>query len=359
MKRILVINAGSGSIKTALFHLEAEPQEIRRDVAAAANTDAAVAAAFRLTEPYGPGGAGGHGGPGGNAKPFTAIVHRIVHGGPGYAEPTRLTPAVIADLRRLIPLAPNHLPMALSLVDAFSAKYPASQPIACFDTGFHAALPGVARRLPIPGEYDAAGVRRYGFHGLSCASVIDALRRGAEPERADARLVIAHLGNGCSLTATRHGRSLDTTMGFTPLGGVMMSTRSGDLDPGVLSHLARTYGLDPNALEDVASHRSGLLGVSSVSGDMQTLLARTDEDSRLAVAMFVYQVAKSVGALAVALGGIDELVFTGGIGEHAAEIRRRICDRLEWMHIPRVTVIPADEERAMAVAASALLRELP
>jgi acetate kinase len=346
---MLVVNAGSGSIKTASFRLESEPQELCRDVTDAATADAAVTEALRMAERYRQEDPAG----------FGIIVHRIVHGGAAYAAPTRLTPAVLNDLRQLVPLAPNHLPTALALVDAFSAKYPASQAVACFDTGFHASLPAVARRLPIPAEYDTAGVRRYGFHGLSCASVIDALRRGPDPDRADARLVIAHLGNGCSLTATHHGRSVDTTMGFTPFGGVMMSTRSGDLDPGVLSHLARTWGFDGDALEEVVSHRSGLLGVSTVSSDMRTLLGRTDENSRLAVEMFVYQVAKSVGALAVVLGGIDGLVFTGGIGEHAAEIRRRVCERLEWMHIPHVTVVPADEELAMARAAVALLKNSP
>ena len=346
MGAMLVINAGSGSVKTASFRLESEPEELCRDAADAATADAAVTEAFRMAERF-------------SQESFAVIVHRIVHGGAAYAAPTRLTTAVLNDLRQLIPLAPNHLPTALKLVEAFTAKYPTSQAVACFDTGFHASLPAVARRLPIPAEFDEAGVRRYGFHGLSCASVIDALRRDADPERADVRLVIAHLGSGCSLTATHHGRSIDTTMGFTPFGGVMMSTRSGDLDPGVLSHLARTHGLDGDALEEVVSHQSGLLGVSSVSGDMRTLLARTDENSRLAVEMFVYQVAKSVGALAVALGGIDGLVFTGGIGEHAAEIRRRVCERLEWMHIPYVTVVPADEERAMANEAFALLKESP
>jgi len=347
MSAMLVINAGSGSIKTASFRVESEPEELSRAAADAATADAAVTEALRMAERYG------------QQEPFAVIVHRIVHGGAAYATPTRLTPAVVHDLRQLIPLAPNHLPTALALVEAFNAKYPASQPVACFDTGFHATLPAVARRLPIPAEYDEAGVRRYGFHGLSCASVIDALRRGADPGRADARIVIAHLGSGCSLTATHYGRSVDTTMGFTPFGGVMMSTRSGDLDPGVLAYLARTYGLDGDALEEVVSHRSGLLGVSTVTSDMRTLLDRTDENSRLAVEMFVYRVAKSVAELAVALGGIDGLVFTGGIGEHAAEIRQRVCERLEWIRIPFVTVIPADEELAMARAAFALLKDLP
>ena len=166
-------------------------------------------------------------------------------------------------------------------------------------------------------------MRRYGFHGLSCASVIDTLRRGTDPQLAESRLVIAHLGNGCSLTATRHGQSVDTTMGLTPIGGVMMSTRSGDLDPGVVAHLARTYRLDGDGFEDILSHRSGLLGVSGVSGDMRTLLSRDDRESRLAIEMFVYQIAKAVAALAAALEGIDGLVFTGGIGEHAADIRTK------------------------------------
>ncbi len=202
-------------------------------------------------------------------------------------------------------------------------------------------------------------MRRYGFHGLSCASVIDALRRDRDPELAESRLVIAHLGNGCSLTATRHGQSVDTTMGLTPIGGVMMSTRSGDLDPGVVAHLARTYRLDGDGFEDILSHRSGLLGVSGVSGDMRTLLSRDDRESRLAIEMFVYQIAKAVAALAAALEGIDGLVFTGGIGEHAADIRTQIEARLHWLRIPWIGVVPANEERMMALAAAALLKDIP
>lgn len=347
MNTALTVNAGSGSIRTALFELAADPHELGRASSPVNTADEAVALALHETERW----SGEHS--------VDVVAHRLVHGGPSYAAPARLTPELIADLRRLIPFAPNHLPTALRLIDAFSARYPSIPAIACFDTGFHASLPAVAKRLPIPSEYDQAGVHRYGFHGLSCASVIDALRRGSDPKLAELRLVIAHLGNGCSLTATRDGRSVDTTMGFTPLGGVMMSTRSGDLDPGAVAHLARTYAFDGDRLEDILSHRSGLLGVSGVSGDMRELLSRDDRESRLAVDMFVYQIVKAVGSLAAALGGIDGLIFTGGIGEHATEIRRRIEARLAWLAIPWIGLVPADEERMMALAASALLKEGP
>jgi acetate kinase len=345
MTTALAVNAGSGSIRTALFVLAAEPRELGRTSSPVSTPDAALTAALRDAGRWEA------------QQRFGVIAHRVVHGGPQYFAPTRLTPAVLADLRRLIPFAPNHLPWALALIDAFARRFPSVPAIACFDTGFHATMPAVAKRLPIPSEYDLTGVRRYGFHGLSCASVIDALRRGRDPERAEARLVIAHLGNGSSLTATHHGRSVDTTMGFTPLGGVMMSTRSGDLDPGVVAHLIRTHHLGADHLEEILSHRSGLLGVSGLTGDMRTLLARTDRDSQLAVDMFVYQIAKAIGALAAALEGIDGLVFTGGIGEHAADIRKRIEARLAWLRIPWIGVVPADEERMMVLAAGPLLKE--
>jgi acetate kinase len=237
MTTTLAVNAGSGSIKTALFELGAEPRELDRVSTPASTAEEMTAAALREAARCDA------------SHPLGAIVHRVVHGGPSYAAPVWLTPAVLADLRQLIPFAPNHLPTALRLIDALAARYPSVPAIACFDTGFHASLPPVARRLPIPSAYDQTGVRRYGFHGLSCASVVDSLRRGPDPQLAESRLVIAHLGNGCSLTATRHGQSIDTTMGLTPLGGVMMSTRSGDLDPGVVAHLARTFGLDGDGIE--------------------------------------------------------------------------------------------------------------
>ena len=345
MSAILVVNVGSGSVKTALFSCEPEPRELGRAGAPATTAADAVSRALELAATL-PGN-----------RHVRAVGHRLVHGGATYQSPTRLTPAVLGGLRQLVPFAPNHLPAALAVVDAFASAHPDAVPIGCFDTAFHATLPDVARRLPIPARYDARGIRRYGFHGLSCASVIDALRRGPSPDRASQRLVIAHLGNGCSLTATRDGVSVDTTMGFTPVGGVMMATRSGDLDPGAMAFIARADRLDADALEQVLSVESGLLGVAGTTGDMKMLLARAASDpaSRLAVDMFVFQVAKAVAALAASLGGIDGLVFTGGIGEHAGEIRDQVCARLGFLRIAWVEVVPADEELVIARAARTLL----
>src|SRR5262249_34668952 len=212
------------------------------------------------------------------------------------------------------------------LIKEFKQCEPDVPQVAGFDTGFRQAMPDVARRLAIPGVYDARGVRRYGFHGLSYAYLIEELRRVAGDAAADGRVIIAHLGNGSSVTAIREGRSVDTTMGFTPIGGVVMSTRAGDLDPGVVTYLARTERLSPDDLEALLSHRSGLLGISGTTGNMRQLLAceGVDPASRLAVAIYVYAVTKAIGALAAVLGGVDTLVFSGGIGEHAAAVRARI-----------------------------------
>ena len=303
---------------------------------------------------------------------LTAIGHRIVHGGPDHYTPQRITDDFLDELERLVPFAPNHLPAAIALIKALQQARPDLPHVACFDTAFHHDLPEVARRLPIPRSYDEKGIRRYGFHGLSYAYLLQELRRLAGQEAADGAVVLAHLGNGSSVTAVRGGRSMDTSMCFTPLGGVIMSTRSGDLDPGLVTYIARSGGLTPDQIEDLLSHKAGLLAISGSTGDMRQLLERerTDEACRLAVDMYAYQIKKWIGAFAAALGGLETLVFSGGIGEHAPEIRRRICQGLEFLGVrvdPErnaasrdvispsdtpvvVRVIPTDEELMIAQA---------
>jgi acetate kinase len=237
--------------------------------------------------------------------------------------PERVTPALIADLRALIPLAPLHLPTGLAGVEAVAARFPTLPQAVCFDTAFHRDLPEIARRLPLPRALvDAAGIQRFGFHGLSYEYVLE--RLGAAGR---GRVVLAHLGSGASMAAVREGRAVDTTMGLTPAGGFMMGTRTGDLDPGVLLYLMREKGYDAARLDRLVNKESGLLGVSGTSADMKTLLERRERDAAaaLAVAMFCYQVRKEVGAFAAAMGGLDALVFTGGIGERAAPVRAEIC----------------------------------
>ena len=254
------------------------------------------------------------------------VGHRLVHGGRRHAAPERVTPTLIAELRALIPLAPLHLPSGLAGVEAVAARFPALPQAVCFDTAFHRDLPEIARRLPLPRDLaDTAGVQRFGFHGLSYEYVLEWLGAAGR-----GRVVIAHLGSGASMAAVREGRAADTTMGFTPAGGFMMGTRTGDLDPGVLLYLMREKGYDALRLDRLVNKESGLLGVSGTSADMKTLLERRERDqaAALAVAMFCYQVRKQVGAFAAALGGLDTLVFTGGIGERAAPVRAEICDGL-------------------------------
>ena len=254
------------------------------------------------------------------------VGHRLVHGGGSHLAPERVTAALLADLRALIPLAPLHLPSGIAGVEAVATRFPELPQAVCFDTAFHRDLPEVARRLALPRTLaDQAGLRRFGFHGLSYEYVMEHLGPAGR-----GRVIIAHLGNGASMAAVRAGRPVDTTMGLTPAGGFMMGTRTGDLDPGVLVYLVREKGYDANGLDRLVNKESGLLGVSGVSADMKTLLERRerDEGAALAVAMFVYQARKQVGALAAALGGLDTLVFTGGIGERAAPVRAEICDGL-------------------------------
>jgi acetate kinase len=253
---------------------------------------------------------------------------------------------MVEELHRLSPFDPEHLPEEILLTGAFHRRFPDLPQVACFDTAFHHDLPRVARLLPIPRRYEAQGVRRYGFHGLSYAFLIGELARVAGSEAAQGRVILAHLGNGASLAAVHGGKSIDTSMGFTPAAGLVMSTRSGDLDPGLLWYLAGTEGFDAKRFNEMVNFESGLLGVSETSSDMHDLLNREAQDVRVAdaVALFCYQVKKWIGAFAAALSGLDTLVFAGGIGENAPVVRARICDGLEFLGIE------LEEEQNMANA---------
>ncbi|HET9784458.1 MAG TPA: acetate kinase, partial [Terriglobales bacterium] len=274
-----------------------------------------------------------------------AVCHRIVAAGAEWVGARRWDAALAAQMRGLIPLAPDHLPQALAAVQTATQLLPRASQWACSDSGFHRNLPAVARSLALPRAWTEAGIRRFGYHGLSCESALAALQRD-DPRRARGRIIIAHLGSGCSLTAVRDGRSCDTSMGFTPLGGVVMATRSGDLDPGVLLYLLRARGVTPEELNRRLNHESGLRGVSGISGDMKTLLADARPEAAAAVDLFVYSAKKCLGAMAAALGGVDIIVFTGGIGEHAGVVRERIGAGMEWLGA-EVKVVASDEEGVM------------
>ncbi|OPY98694.1 acetate kinase [Bradyrhizobium sacchari] len=272
-----------------------------------------------------------------------AVGHRIVHGGPDYSGPVALTDDVIAKLEALTPLAPLHQPRCLAPIRAIAAIRPALMQIACFDTAFHHGLAPPASRFAIPGRFEARGIRRYGFHGLSFEYVAGRLAEIA-PELAAKRTVIAHLGNGASLCALRDGRSVDTTMGLTPLDGLVMGTRSGSIDPGVLLYLQQHEKMSVEEVQHLLYHQSGLLGVSGLSADMRTLLASGDAAARGAVDLFTFRAAQQIAMMATTLGGMDGLVFTGGIGEHAKDIRSAIGDRLAWLGM-RIDAAANDEAR--------------
>ena len=266
---------------------------------------------------------------------LAAVGHRVVHGGPKYSQPQRITAEMVEELHRLSPFDPEHLPEEILLTGAFHRRFPDLPQVACFDTAFHHDMPRFARLLPIPRRYDAQGVRRYGFHGLSYAFLMEELARVAGTETAQGRVILAHLGNGASLAAVGDGKPMDTSMSFTPTAGIPMSTRSGDLDPGLLWYLARTEGFDAKQFNEMVNFQSGLLGVSETSSDMRDLLEHEAQDLRAAeaVALFCYQVKKWIGSFAAALGGLDTLVFAGGIGENAPLVRERICDGLGFLGI--------------------------
>ena len=343
---ILCLNGGSSSLKFALYRLggkaaggeellaegaverlglpgarlwarrpgEAEPVE---HAGPFPDHHAAVGAVFDVLEGFG-------------LPSSAAVGHRLVHGGPAHVAPERVDARLLDRLRELIPLAPLHLPSEIAVIEAVAARFTDLPQVVCFDTAFHRPMPELAQRLPLSEDLWDKGVRRYGFHGLSYEFILDALGVAGS-----GRLIVAHLGNGASLAAIRDGQPRETTMGFTPTGGLMMGTRSGDLDPGVLVYLASREGYDAPRLERLVNLEAGLLGVSGTSPDMKTLLAVRAQDPRaaLAVQMFCYHVRKHIGALAAVLGGLDTLVFTGGIGERAAPVRREVCDGLEYLGI--------------------------
>jgi len=338
---VLALNSGSSSLKFGLYRVgsshtelllsgeaesigeskakihaqDARGQELLSETGAIADQGQAIARVGRLLD---------------DAKlpAPAAIGHRLVHGGPRLRQHCRIDPAVLRQLEAAVVFAPLHVPAALSVIHFAQEHFPGLPQVACFDTAFHADLPDVARVLPLPRALLAEGIQRYGFHGLSCESIVRQLE-GDVP----ARLVIAHLGNGASVTAVKDGKSIDTSMGLTPSGGVIMGTRSGDLDPGVLVYLLREKKLDAAALEQLVDHRSGLLGISGVASDMRSLhqAAASNEDAQLAIAMFSYSVRKQIAAMIAALDGVDLLVFSGGIGENDAEVRAAICGGLSWI----------------------------
>lgn len=305
-----------------------------------------------------------------------AVGHRVVQG-LRHFEPERVTPRLLAELKRLTPCDPEHLPREIGLMEAFRRRHPRLPQVACFDTAFHRTMPPVARRLALPRRFAMQGVERYGFHGLSYAYLLEELAR-LDPAAARGRVILAHLGSGASLAAVRGGQSVDTSMGFTPAAGLMMGTRSGDLDPGLFSFLARSARMTPTRFDRMVNHESGLLGVSGTSADVRDLLACETRDARAAeaVTLFCYQAKKWIGAYAAALGGLDTLVFAGGIGENAPVIRQRICAGLGFLGITlhpgrnaknaplistaagrvKVRVIHTDEERMIARSVSRLLR---
>ncbi|MBR1133611.1 acetate/propionate family kinase [Bradyrhizobium iriomotense] len=388
---VLVLNSGSSSIKFGLFEIaasdpillckgqldehEAKPRLVVKSAAGEdlfeTRTDASDADGGHLfaevlafiEDRFGQGS-------------LRAVGHRIVHGGPNYSGPVALTDDVMAKLEALTPLAPLHQPRCLAPIRTIAAIRPALTQIACFDTAFHHGLAPPASRFAIPRRFETRGIRRYGFHGLSFEYVARRLAKIA-PELAAKRTVIAHLGNGASLCALRDGRSVDTTMGLTPLDGLVMGTRCGTIDPGVLLYLQQHEKMSVEEVQHLLYHQSGLLGVSGLSADMRTLLVSRETAAREAVDLFVFRAAQEIAVMATALEGLDCLVFTGGIGEHAKEIRSAIGERLAWLGVridasanaearERISgsdsavetfVIPTDEEMTIARHCAALLRE--
>lgn len=314
MTAILVLNAGSSSLKFALYD-GGDP--LLRLASGRFGREAGLEPVLRQAQSTG--------------KTISAVGHRIVHGGPTYFHPTRITDEVIAELRRLSPFDPEHLPAEVDLIEAVAKKLPGIPQIACFDTAFHKDLPDVSRILPIPKHYADLGIRRYGFHGLSYASVVEQL----EKEGLRGRMILAHLGNGASLAAVRDGKSIDTTMAFTPASGIPMSSRSGDLDPGLYPYLARTEGMTPEQWNEMVHRRSGIRGISGSDGTVQELVEGKggDHEIELALQMFVYHVRKAIGGFAASLGGVDVLAFSGGIGENSASIRSSVCSELAFLGI--------------------------
>lgn len=386
---LLTLNGGSSSLKFALFALDGTTRRLggkldrlghpgtrfeaqgvglaphSEPVAAASHVEALDVLFAWLDQEVGP-------------DAIAAIGHRLVHGGPHLRAHAEITDGMLAELQSITGYAPEHLPAEIAMIESCRQHHPALPQIACFDTAFHADMPLVARMLPIPRRFYERGVQRYGFHGLSYTHLLAELRRVAGEKAAAGRLVLAHLGNGASLAAVHQGRSVDTSMGFTPAAGIPMGTRSGDLDPGLVRYLAESEGMNAEAFDRMANHQSGMLGVSGTSSDVRDLLAAEATDPRAgeALALFCYRIKQTIGAFAASLGGLDTLVFTGGIGENSLAIRKRICADLAVFGIEidgtlnassaalisssasrvSVRVIPTDEEAVIAAAVARLLQ---
>jgi acetate kinase len=383
---ILTINGGSSSLKFALFALADPPERI---LSGRVERIGMPNSSLRLTRANGEKEESEVEAPHQSAavkllierlgrlielSSIAIVGHRVVHGGERLYRPGLITPDVLKELHRIVPYDPEHLPGEIEAIEVIQRLDPQLPQVACFDTAFHHDLPRVAQIIAIPRRYDAAGVRRYGFHGLSFAYLMEELARVGGPEAAHGRVILAHLGAGSSLAAVHEGRCIETTMGFTPTAGLVMATRTGDIDPGLVHYLVRDKGLTIDEFHDLVNHQSGLLGVSETSPDLRDLLSRQGDDIRAAeaIALFCYRAKTWLGALAAALGGLDTLVFAGGIGENSAEVRRRICEGLAFLGISlnehrnftnasiissdsggvTVRVIPTDEESLIARAAA-------
>jgi acetate kinase len=385
MPNILTINAGSSSIRFAVFEISGRPSRVldgklerigSPEACLTVRHSGQAAAQISI-------------GPGRGVDSLVewlrgqpvvaasaAVGHRVVHG-MLHTAPEMLTAELLAELRSITPFDPEHLPREIELIEALQRAYSKVPHVACFDTAFHRSMPGVATQLPIPRRFMAKGVRRYGFHGLSYTFLMQELTRVGGPAEAERRVILAHLGSGASIAAVQGGRCVDTSMGFTPASGLVMGTRSGDLDPGLMSFLALTESMNAEQFQTMVSHESGLIGVSETSADVRDLLGREAGDSRAreALALFCYQAKKWIGSFAAVLGGVDTLVFAGGVGENAAPLRRRICDGLQFLGIeideaknlrnaPRISsdagavvvrVIRTDEESIIADLTAGLL----
>jgi len=365
---ILVLNAGSSSIKFALFGLPlAADALLRGQIEGIGRSPRFLLGGGTAAEMAPPPedalvGIGDHAAAldllldwlarAATGRNLVAAGHRVVHGGTQFTAPQRVTPEIVDALAALGPLAPHHQPHNVAAIRALAARRPDLPQVACFDTAFHATQPAETTTLPLPAALRAKGLRRYGFHGLSYEYVNGALAAAAAPDPAPARTVIAHLGNGASLCAVKDGRSVATTMGFSTLDGLVMGTRCGSLDPGVLLHLMAAEGYDAAALTDLLYNRSGLLALSGTSADMRSLLADDRPEARQAVALYCYRITREIGSLAAALGGLDALVFTGGIGEHAAPVRDAVCRGCAWLGLELDAAANADGGPRLTTPAS-------
>jgi acetate kinase len=325
MPQILTINAGSSSVRFAIFSSGATPARLLDGKMERLGGEAVAATADRLAQRLEAQSA--------IAVP-DAIGHRVVHG-MLHSQPERVSPTLLTELRSIASLDPEHLPREIELIEAMQRHYPNVPQVACFDTAFHRDMPVEATLLPIPRRYAAQGVQRYGFHGLSYTFLMQELRRLGDGAATRGRVILAHLGSGASMAAVLNGRGVDTSMGFTPAAGLVMGTRSGDLDPGLASYLMLRESMNAAQFQTMINEQSGLLGLSEISADVRDLLERetTDRRAHEAIAIFCYQAKKWIGAYTAALGGLDTLVFAGGIGENAAAVRRRICEGLQCIGI--------------------------